>query len=270
MKASITRGADFEGVLRYALSTHKAPDIIGGSMAGSDPGSLAEEFLETRQLRPEVYRPVWQCSLSLTQGEYADVGKWCVIADDFMSDMGLMPYQWVAVRHGDTAHDHIHIISSRISPSGAVWPGRWEARRAMRVTQELEQAHGLISTPGIDDVAASRGHLTKNEMEQYERTGSVPIRLQLQQCIDAHILDGPSLNVLRRRLNDLGVAMRIRKAEDGRIHGLSFGLHGVWFKGSQLGKRYSWPYLERSGVTAHDVASRSADYEDETGLHGSQ
>ena len=68
MKAKImNRGAGFRGVLDYAYKSTAV--VIGGNMSGTNARDLATEFGVARQMRPDVEKPVWHCSLSLPVGE---------------------------------------------------------------------------------------------------------------------------------------------------------------------------------------------------------
>jgi hypothetical protein len=53
-----------------------------------------------------------------------------------------------------------------------------------------------------------------------------------------------SLDKFIDRLSAKGVSVRLRKSQEGKIQGISYGLDGVAFQGRQLGKDYSWTRLE--------------------------
>lgn len=69
----IRRGKNFAGVVQYALKPgahHKCdPVVIGGNMLGDTAHELIAEFDGTKQLRPDVQKPVWHNSLRLPDGE---------------------------------------------------------------------------------------------------------------------------------------------------------------------------------------------------------
>ena len=152
MKAKVERGGGFRGVLNYALGKEagNACEIVGGTMSGLDPQSLAAEFRLSREARPGVARPVWHTSLALPPGDSLTSDRWAEVAADFMSGMGLADHQYVVVRHHDTDLDHVHIIASRISLNGGIWHGQFEAKKAIALTQELEERHDLTRTKGLD------------------------------------------------------------------------------------------------------------------------
>lgn len=249
MKAKVERGAGFRGALDYALGKDNACEIVGGNMSGQTPRALAAEFALSRQARPEVKKPVWHTSLALPPGESIDGDRWAAVAADFMSGMGLADHQYVAIRHRDTGIDHIHIIGSRVRLDGSLYHGAWDAKRAIELTQELEERHGLTRTKGLEGGRAEQSRPTKNELEQMDRTGDAPVRLRLQEIINA-ALDGEPKTIMAfiDQMEAAGVTALPNVATTGRMNGFSFQLDGVAFKASQLGKAYAWKSLQERGI----------------------
>lgn len=246
MKAKIKRGSGFRGTLNYVLGKGDA-EQVAGTMAGSDARLLAQEFGALRHLRPDIERPVWHSALSLPPGETLDSERWGAVVRDFMDGLGFDErHAWTCWRHHDTEHDHVHIVACRIAADGSVWLGRHDVRQALRLTEELEAAHGLQVTKAYTSETANPCRQpTKAEIEQAIRTHERPARTQLQAVIDHALTDRPSLSGLMDRLEVAGVAVRINMASTGRISGLSFELQGVAFKGSDLGKHYTWNQLQQ-------------------------
>ena len=237
MKAKVSRGGGFRGVLDYVLdvgkkaSNTKDAERVGGNMAGQDPRELSLEFSAVRQLRPDIGKPVWHCSLSLPAGERLSAEKWGDLADDFMKRVGFDPANtpYVAVRHQDTDHDHIHIVASRVGLDGKVWLGRWEARRVIEATQVLERDHGLTLTAGLGDVRAERKNLTDREINMASRTGKAPPRQWLQRLVDEVVKDNPTALDFAQRLEVAGVGVRDFLDCTGVIKGFSFVIECIPF-----------------------------------------
>lgn len=253
MKAKITRGKTFKGLLNYIFdlgskaTRDKIPFIVGGNMAGASPQQLTREFVAVRQLRPDIERAAWHCSLSLPPGERPTNEQWNEITQDFMEGMGFSDYTpYVAVRHNDKEHDHIHIVASRIGGDSKVWVGKWEAYKAIEVTQRLEEKYDLTR---VAFKPAEKKRPTYKELHKAERTGVTPPRIQLQELIDEAVADKPTAPQLAQRLEDKGVIVRANVASTGRMNGFSFELDGLAFKGSSLGKAYSWSGLQKRGIT---------------------
>ena len=253
MKAKITRGSGFRGVLDYTLKK-SGGELLGGSttgsMTGATPRQLAAEFGAERRLRPDIEKPVWHCSLALPTGEVIEPDRWLAIVSDFMAEMGFSdrtPY--AVVRHHDTDHDHVHIVASRIDVAGQVWLGQWEARTAIEATQLLETRYALTPTPGLVAGRAAKKALTQGEIERSLQTEQEPPRQRLQRLVEAAAQGAPTVVQFAEALRLAGVNVRPNVASTGKLNGFSFELDGVPFKGSDLGKRYTWAGLQKRGVT---------------------
>ena len=247
MKAKVERGSGFRGVLDYAFGKGDA-EVICGTMSGRDPRTLAAEFGLSRAARPDVSKPVWHTSLSLPPGETRTPAEWSLIIDDFMQGMGLGDHQYVAVRHHDTDHEHVHIIASRIGLDGSLYLGKWDTKRAIKLTSDLEQRHGLTVTKGLEDGPAPVSTPTRKEIEMAIRTGDAPPRVALQQIVDASLETPGSIFDFMDRLEAAGVGVRANVASTGKMNGFSFEYRGVPFKASDLGKSYGWKALQERGV----------------------
>lgn len=249
MKAKISRGGGFRGIAEYALGDEKDAEFVAGNVDGRTPRELSAEFALTRRLRPKTPRPVWHCSLSLPEGEHLDSDKWEAVVHDFLDGMlfDRDNHQFFAVRHSDTNHDHVHIIVSRIGLDAGLWHGKWEARKAIDLTQKLEMLHGLTRTPGYRQ--KDEKSLTKGEIEQAVRTEQAPPKKVLQALIKKAAEGQPTVVQFAEKLVMAGVEVRANLASTGRLNGFSFGLDGYSFKGSQLGKKFGWKALEKQGVS---------------------
>jgi hypothetical protein len=146
MKAKVKRGNGFRGVLEYVFGPgqHNQPgraEIVGGNLSGMHPRELAAEFGASRRQRPEVKNPVWHCSLALPKGERLDSAAWHQVCQRHLQLMGIDTdnHMWIAVRHADTDHDHVHVVVSRIGLNAALWHGRNDVKAAIESTQTLER-----------------------------------------------------------------------------------------------------------------------------------
>nr|WP_228066188.1 relaxase/mobilization nuclease domain-containing protein [Superficieibacter sp. 1612_C1] len=247
----IKRGKQFAGVVLYSLKSgpyHKiTPYVVGGNMTGSTAAELISEFEHTRQLRPDVARPVWHNSLRLPKGEILSVRKWAAFADDYMTRMGFTEtHLRCYILHDDTDGQHIHIIASRINlVGGKLYLGKNENLISTRIISELERVHGLTeTTPATGSRRRDKSKPSRNELKMAERTATPCPRSALQGLIDNALTDRPDLLTFVRQLQQAGVTCKPGIASTGKMNGFSFLYQGIAFKASQLGKKYGWSSLQ--------------------------
>ena len=247
----IKRGNNFAGVVQYALkpgSHHKSdPIVIGGNMLSGSALELISEFNGTKQLRPDVQKPVWHNSLRLPNGESLTNEQWSSIADDYMERMGFSDTHLRCYVLHDDDGQHIHIIASRIDMAGGkLYLGRNENLISTRIISELEIAHGLTVTktaPSITPKQQKRRKVSRNEQMLSERTGLPSPKEALQQILDKSLEDKPDLLTFTKRLEEAEVSWTANVASTGKMNGFSFSYRDIAFKASQLGKSYSWANL---------------------------
>lgn len=259
MKSKITKGNGFRGALDYLRGpgeeNHpgRAVTVVGaGNVLGSDPRELARQFAASRRLRPEIKNPVFHVSLSCPPGEKLGDEKWAEIAPDYLSRMGLDPdrHQWHCLRHTDQAHDHIHLLVSRIALDGKVWHDQYGIRQSIRICQELEKAHNLKLTVGEE--GGERKGLSKGEVGRFRRTGKVPDRRSLQKKIEVAQKNCPDFSTFVAQCEKSGVVV-IPNGKSGQIGGVSFRMNGGDpFSGSSLGKAYTWQRIAENTKYNHE------------------
>lgn len=256
----ISRGRGFRGALDYAFDREAGKEkgaLIGGNMSCCTPRELASEFGAARKLRPDIKKPVWHNSLRLPKGDRLTPEEWSKLADDYMARMGFSElHQRVYVLHDDLDGQHIHIISNRVALDGTVFLGQNENLASTQHIQALERAYGLTITKGAEYdrqtgkvMSPNHAKLKKGEQELGKRIGEPPTKLQLQHIIDGAVGGAPSAVEFVARLAKSGVSARANVASTGRMNGFAFELAGITFKGSDLGKSYTWKGLEARGVT---------------------
>ena len=253
MKAKVNRGNGFRGLLNYAMGEEKKHELVATNMAGTTPRELAAEFKVARQLRPGVKKPVVEFSLNLPHGEDVSSETWGLIVEDFLNEMEFdtSKHQYVAPKHNDRDHKHVHIIGSRIGLDGTMWHGKFDVFKAIEATQMLEKKYGLTLTPGLDSVATEehKAKPSKGQLERTLRTGDAPVLTVLQTVIDEALADSPTTTAFLERLDAAGVTAVPNVASTGTMNGFSFGMDGVFFKGKQLGDSYTWKQLQTRGLT---------------------
>ncbi len=258
----IRRGKCFKGIVSYALAPaphHKTtPVIIGGNMIGLSVDEVTIEFMRTQQLRSDVQKPVWHNSLRLPKGDSLTDGQWKLVADDYMKRMGFSDtHLRCYVLHDDEAGQHIHIIASRIRiPDGQLYLGRNENLISTRIIQELERDHQLTRTKGPSPSSPPKVRKpSRNEEMMEARTGNKAPKKIIQEAIEAVLSFYGNITIddFVYELSKLKITAKASIASTGKMNGFSFEYAGIAFKGSQLGKAYTWSSLSKRVILTPSV-----------------
>lgn len=293
MIAKITRGSSFGDILRYATKEGKDPRFVSSSnIYSTDVDDMIKEFSEPNKLYKQrksrnLVNPCWQCSLSLHPDENLDDKQWNTIVKAFLLNMGFDDtYKYVAIKHHDTNHEHVHIIVNRINLDGSkVWHGKADRHIANEACAKIEKGFNLHVTNhskvnGEQDVMKK---VTTKEVEKALRTGEQPPRVELAQLIIEAKKSKPSVVEFVERLKKSDVEVSANVATTGRMNGFSFSYSGVSFKGSDVGAKWSelvkeldyeqerdYPYLAniRAGARAFGVDSANSEITRDNGRSG--
>jgi hypothetical protein len=249
MIGKVKQGTGFKRLLHYLHDKEQA-HLIGGNIAGVHPRELLTEFRAARSLNLKLSKILCHVSLSLPLQERMEDEQWGAIAADYLTAMGYEGCQYVVYRHHDQAHDHIHIVVSRIRlHDGTTVKDSWEKRRAEQVIRGLEQKYGLEPVPSSWEKLESAP--TTGEMRRFERTEELPIRVRLQRTIDAAAQKYSAMAELIGALKGQGIGVRLRQTQAG-ITGISYEMAGIAFSGSRLGRAYSFPGLQKHRGIEYD------------------
>ncbi|VAL18164.1 relaxase/mobilization nuclease family protein [Enterobacter hormaechei] len=243
MKGYVAKsGKSFKNRVKYILKDDH--DFICSNMASdyNNVSDLTDEFKTVSSFRQDIKKPVFHAFLSLPKDEKLTDEKSQEIAKDYLKEMNIdiEKHQYICVRHKDTDQDHIHIVANRVGLDGSVWLGQHSAFNTIAACERLEVKHGLTITKGLQGQKSEVSAPTKAEIEQALRKGEKPARIVLQNALQAAMLGKPDLQTFIDRVQAVGIEPWFNVASTGNVAGCSFSVGDVAFKGSQLGKKYSW------------------------------
>lgn len=253
MIGKIVKGTDASGLLAYIFAPEDSNGVgrelvvrVGGTIPGESPVEALRHFEMLASLRPMLDIRVAHAMLRWTKDDHPSLSDQAAMAEQHATALGFR--HWVAVSHGT----HLHIAASRINADGTVVPDGCDWKRAEQSVRCLEKEFELVRVESSHLLDPS-----KLDTHKYAPTaaelgaaghGKPSIRLQLQIAIDAALSDGPTFPVFVGRLQASGVEARPNIQSTGRIAGISFMLDSLEFKGSRLGKAYTWNALQRRGL----------------------
>ncbi len=152
-------------------------------------------------------------------------------------------YQWVAYRHTDAEHEHIHIIASRINlVDGHAQNQKHDYYRSQEVIRLLENEFGLKQVQSSwqqQQKTEANPKLAKPETQE-KHTNIEQTKAFLRSAIAFETRDRPSFSKLVNRLDDQGIRVGIKRTRSGKIQGISYEMDGVAVRGSRMGSDYTW------------------------------
>lgn len=237
MKAKITRGKSFRGLLNYLLD-HDRGEVIGGNMSAVDKIGLSLEFGAVRALRPDISRPVWHCSLSLPPGDNLSASQWRDVAADFLREMGLglEDNQYCIVKHMDKEHKHVHLVINRINIDGGVWYAEQDAPKAIKVCKELEKIKDYLKDTSYKDYTNHRYYPSYREQTRYRKRQD--LRRQYVHDAIRRIIDTAPYRLTPKQFVKLlaleGIEVLPNISTTGRLNGFSFKYDGMKYTGSKV------------------------------------
>jgi len=133
--------------MAYLFGEEKCAEVVASGLCALDTDGMADELRRaTRAGGREVARPFLHASLSLPPGDEVAGGSdadrseaWARVATGWIERMGYAGCAWVAVRHSDAGHDHVHIAASRVDDAGRVVPDSYDYYRSDEACPELER-----------------------------------------------------------------------------------------------------------------------------------
>lgn len=258
MISKLVKGTRFDALLLYLARKRGATllDRSHGLDGGEEEGAgldlplgddrregMAQGLLRTARLSSRVRKPLLHVSLALRPGESLTADDWRAVCQGYLRGMGLEGCHFVAFRHVDTEHEHVHLAVCRVHPRrGTVVSDSWDWLRSARVCRQLEEVFGLtrVRNPWeVPQVALKTG-----EMRAWRRTGRRPARARLREVVMREMQGARSLEEGVARLRARGLEVRARLLE-GRAVGWSIAINGIPFRARDLDRRLAMGALKR-------------------------
>lgn len=241
MIAKQIKGKDFYGVLAY--NEKKVEQGVGyvldTNISYGKTVDMTQEFNIVRQLRPRLGKAVYHVSLNLPYEDKLSDKKFVALGNDYLKGMGFDDNQYIMYRHSDQEHEHIHIIANRVKFSGKLVSDSKDYERSERLIRKLELKYGLSQLENIQ--LTRKASITHQEIQKAFRTGEAPIKLMLQQYLESAISNSKNTTDFVTELRKKKISPKFNTSKStGRVTGISFKYDDVIYKGSTLGRKYSW------------------------------
>ena len=251
MITKVLQSNDLRATLDYVYQEGKAPEVIDSTCPDDSKDGALESIREFIEQRPEIKKPVFHAVLSLSEEEAIDKNTWKQIAETYAKKMGYGEVPYVAVKHHDTAHHHIHIVASRVTLDGELIRDSFEAYRSQEVARELERTHKLTPVPSSWEVDQRRER--PEDLHRAERLQIPSQRERMRVAIAESLQRAHDVPSFVQALEHRSVRAIPNTTQDqSKVQGISFERDGVKLSGSKIDRQYSWNRLKHTLDYAHE------------------
>ncbi|TLP81851.1 relaxase/mobilization nuclease domain-containing protein [Maribacter sp. ACAM166] len=234
-------GKDFYGLLAYNQKKVESGEavVLNANIDLGNTVEMTEDFNIVRALLPRLGRAVYHVSLNLPPGEELNDSQFVSLGEEYLKGMGFDDNQYIIYRHNDESHQHIHIVANRVKFSGALVSDSKDYQRSERLVRKLEKKYGISQLPDL--TIKRKSALTQMEIEKSIRTGSAPVKSVLQHHLGETLKNSINTEDFLKELKSKEIRPKFNISKTtGRISGISFKYEGIIYKGSTLGRRFSW------------------------------
>ncbi|WP_373517858.1 relaxase/mobilization nuclease domain-containing protein [Pricia sp.] len=222
MIARVLYRNNVQGVLDYVSGKAKST-VLGFRNTYSDTDTDMKFFgrvlyhLGNRHGSKKRYAHI---SLNLPRGENLNDKDFFELSQKYMEHMGYGEQPYVVIRHHDTKHEHVHIVSSTIKEDCLQINLSNDIRRSIATQKYLEKEFGLSPSP---DTKQTR-ELPKYEMPEFRNRDINGVRFYIQDITNNTLQKYKvrSFRELAAHLKDHHIELRTVD-RNGRV-GLSYGV----------------------------------------------
>jgi hypothetical protein len=236
MIAKIVIGGNFSGAVNYIIDKGKNAEIIDSEgLRLKDNNSIINSFNTQLELNPNISKPVYHISLDFSAQDINNLTneKMKLIARDYMKKMGISNTQYIAVRHFDKEHPHIHICINRIDNNGKLLSNKNDRYRSEKVCKELTVCNRLYYASGKEKVKVHR--LKEPDKSRYE----------IYNILKDLIPQSANWQELELKLQQRGIDFKYKyKGARDTIQGVIFYKNGFSFNGSSVDRNFSFSKID--------------------------
>ncbi len=222
MIARILYRENVQGVLDYVTGKSQST-ILGFQNAYSDTDTDMKFFgrvLYHLGNRHDSEKRYTHISLNLPRGEHLNDTDFFELSKNYMDHMGYGEQPYVVIRHHDTKHEHVHIVSSTIKEDCLQINLSNDIRRSIATQKYLEKEFGLSPSPDTKQTKK----LPKYEMPEFRNRDINGVRFYIQDITNIALQKYKvrSFEELKEHLKNHHIELRTVE-RNGRI-GVSYGV----------------------------------------------
>ncbi|AZQ57312.1 hypothetical protein EJ994_00250 [Maribacter sp. MJ134] len=259
MIAKLIYGDTCRGTMKYVLGKEGMRILGYGNIFSQNISpKFFENVLHFQGQRNATKNRYAHISLNLPHGEHLDDKTFLKISEEYMENMGYREQPYVVVRHTDTEHEHVHIVTTNVKEDGKVLGTFNSHRRSMSTRQHLEKKYGLSPAP----TTKQKRQLPIYRLPelQFGMDAEKGTKYYLQDVLNSinQKYKVRSFDELERLVKPYHIEVKQTKNESGRI-GVKYGVDNQkgyrtnFINGSEVHRNLSGPKLQK----VFDIHSKS-------------
>ena len=237
MYGKILHGSSFGGLVNYINDPRKNAKLIASSdgVNLSYNQTITDSMVMQAGLSVRTKKPVGHFILSFSPHDTLRINDKILeqIVNDYLKYMGYDDNQFVAFRHFDKEHPHVHIMVNRVNFKGKCTKDSHEKDKNIKVCKELTEQYGLYMARG------------KEAIKERRLRSMDAIRYQMLHQVSESLLVSRNWKEFEEELAKGGIRLRFRyNTQTNGIEGISFTLakehisdkmkHDISYSGKQL------------------------------------
>jgi hypothetical protein len=199
MLSNIVKGSHFLEALQYTKGK-KQSQVLVKKINGRTVKQQVSSFEQVWNQRRRVQRPMFHVSLSVHYDDKVDAVTWRKIIRRYLREMGYKNCPYIAIRHSDRLHDHVHIIASRITHNGQLVSDSWDYLKSQNVLRRIEADFKLTPCPSSSECYERPPKIWEIQKNQQE------LRRWMQNTVKQTAIQSPNLpelvaNLAQKQIN---------------------------------------------------------------------
>jgi len=251
MIGNIIYGETCQGTLNYVLGKEGMRILgYGNTFSQNITPKFFGNVLHFQGQRNATKNRYAHISLNLPHGEHLNDATFFKISEEYIDSMGYGEQPYVVVRHTDTKHEHVHIVTTNVKEDGKLLSIYNSYRRNIAAHQALERKYGLSPSPNTKqerELPLYRLPELKIDVDNTQGT-----RFYIQDVLNTILQKYKvrSFEELARLVKPYHIEVRQTNSKSGRI-GVAYGLNNQqgyrtrFINGSEVHRQLSGPKLQK-------------------------
>ncbi len=237
MISKILPADSFYFTCRYIHKKEGQEVLLSEGVRAHDYKLMSDDFEMQRQMRPSKNAACLHCILSFHPDEKPSDEVMKEIAKKYLEGLEIANTQYVATKHTDKAHVHVHIVANMDNNEGRSISDSYIGLRGKKIAQRLTEQYGLIPALEKNLKLTHLENLSEHEANRYKIYMAISENLPLCKTIED----------LVNRLSNLGIETQYKyKSQTEERQGISFRIGESRFKGSEVDRKFSYAGLEKA------------------------